>query len=169
MSHYIDTNQAPHGGLGKLSVRQTLEIIVGVLVVIALGVAAFAYVNTTEPIASSGSAAGTAPLTMVAHSALDPFETQNVSPQVQATIGATARPATLTIVTHSALDPFEAQHVSPQVRAAIGTETAPLAMLTHSALDPFETQYVSPPGVPDADAPSQPAEEGSSNALPEFR
>lgn len=42
MSHYLDTRQALHRGLGRLSVRQTLEIIVGVMVVVALGVAVFA-------------------------------------------------------------------------------------------------------------------------------
>jgi len=192
MSHYIDTKQAPQGGLGRPSVRQTLEIIVGILVAIALGVAAFAYVNTGEPIASSGTAESATPLTMVNHSALDPFETQFASPRLQAPTTASAAP--LTMVTHSALDPFEAQYVSPQLQTAIGATAAPLTMVTHSALDPFETQYVtpqlqttpltfvahdaldpfetqyvSPRGDLGVGAPSQPSEEGSPNPLPEFR
>jgi hypothetical protein len=169
MSHYIDTKQTPHWGPARLSGRQLLEIITGVVVVVALGVAAFAYVNTAEPIASSSTAVRSAPLTIVAHSALDPFETQNVSPRLHTTIGTGSAP--LTMVTHSALDPFETQNVSPRLQATIGASagTAPLTMVTHSALDPVETQNVSPRGDPGAGAPSQPAEEGSSNALPEFR
>jgi hypothetical protein len=51
-----------------------LEIILGVVVVVALAVAAYAYVNTAEPVSDSGTAPGSATLTGVAHSALDPFE-----------------------------------------------------------------------------------------------
>ena len=81
MSHYIDTKQTPHAGFGKLSVRQRFEILVGVAVIVVLGVAAFAYVNSADsPDGALGASAATAPLTMVTHSALDPFETQFVSP-----------------------------------------------------------------------------------------
>ena len=103
MSHYIDTQHAPKRGVAKLSGRQLVEIITGVAVVIALVVATYAYVNTAEPIADSRTAAGSATLTGVEHSALDPFETQFVSPQVDTAIN----PATLELITHSALDPFE--------------------------------------------------------------
>jgi hypothetical protein len=51
-----------------------VEIFTGVAVVVALVVAAYAYVNTAEPVSNSGTAAGSATLTRVAHSALDPFE-----------------------------------------------------------------------------------------------
>ena len=111
MSHYIDTKQTHHWGARRLSGRQLLEIVTGVAVVVALVIAAFAYVNTAEPIASSGTAERTEPLTMVTHGALDPFEAQYVSPRLQAAIGTDTEP--LTMVTHGALDPFETQFVSP--------------------------------------------------------
>jgi len=138
MSRYINTQHAPKRSVGTLSGRQLVEIITGVAVVIALVVAAYAYVNTADPIASSGTAVRPAPLSMVAHDALSPFEAQHVSPRLQSAIGATAGTAPLTIVAHSALDPFETQFASPQSNLEIAV-------------------------------PSQPAEEGSSNPLPEFR
>lgn len=48
MSHYIDTPQASCGGSTGLSTRQRWEIAVGVIVAVALGIAAFAFVNSTE-------------------------------------------------------------------------------------------------------------------------
>jgi hypothetical protein len=74
ISHYIDTQHAQKRGIGGLSGRQLVEIFTGVAVVVALVVAAYAYVNTAEPVSNSGTAAGSATLTRVAHSALDPFE-----------------------------------------------------------------------------------------------
>jgi len=144
MSHYINTQHAPKRSVGTLSGRQLLEIITGVAVVIALVVAAYAYVNTADPIASSGTAVRPAPLAMVAHDALSPFEAQHVSPRLQSAIGATASPAPLTMVAHSALDPFETQFAAPHGDLDIGAGTAPLTMVTHNAPDPFEAQHASP-------------------------
>jgi hypothetical protein len=115
MTHSIDTAHAPHRGLGGLSTRQLVEMVIGIAVVVVLGIGAFAFVNSTEtPIADTAVDAGT--LELITHSALDPFETQFVSPQANTAVDA----ATLELITHSALDPFETQFVSPQVDTAVG-------------------------------------------------
>ncbi len=127
MSHYIDTTHPPHGGLGRLSVRRRWEIVIGIVVAVALGVAALAFVNNTEspvadPIIPSavGAAVGSSSLTMVTHGALDPFEMQSVSPQLKSAAGAAVGSSSLTMVTHGALDPFEMQSVSPPVDPGVG-------------------------------------------------
>ena len=126
MSHYIEPTQAPHGGFGKLSTRQLVEIIVGVAAVIALGIAAFALVNNVESSvvelanpSAVQSAAGTANL--VTHGALDPFETELISRQLASGVDATAGSSPLPIVTHGALDPLETQLISRQLTPGLDT------------------------------------------------
>ncbi len=48
MSHYIDTPQTSYGGPAGLSNRQRWEIFAGVVVAVALGIAAIAFVNSTD-------------------------------------------------------------------------------------------------------------------------
>ena len=80
MTHSIDTAHGPHRGSGRFSTLQLVEMVIGIAVVVVLGVAAFAFFNSTEtPIASTP--VGTATLEVITHSALDPFETQMVTPQ----------------------------------------------------------------------------------------
>ena len=158
MTHSIDTAHAPHRGFGGLSTRQLVEIVTGIAVIVVLGVAAFAFFNSTEtPITDT--AVDTATLGLITHSALDPFETQFVTPQDTA-IDA----ATLELITHSALDPFETQFVTPPGTAI---DTATLELITHSALDPFETQFVTPQGTT-VEELSDLIVEGSAYPMPEF-
>ena len=158
MSHYIDTKHAQHWGTGRLSFRQLVEIVIGIAVIVVRGVAAFAFVNSTgTPV--SDTAVDAATLELITHSALDPFETQFVTPQDTA-IDA----ATLELITHSALDPFETQFVTPPGTAI---DTATLELITHSALDPFETQFVTPQGTI-VEELSDLIVEGSAYPMPEF-
>ena len=48
MSHYVDTPEASYGGSPGFSTRQRWEIVIGIVVVTALAIAAFIFVNRVE-------------------------------------------------------------------------------------------------------------------------
>jgi len=175
MSHYIDTPQASYGGSVGLSNRQRWEIVIGVIVAVVVGLAAFAFVSNTpvaEPVAQ--------PATQ-SYAAADDLATRTVVPTVESYVtaddlAARSSAAVSGSVTQSALDPFELrsgsasgalgagaiveQSIADALELRSGSASGAAAgttggVVAQSALDPFETRSGSSQGQSGVEAETQ--------------
>lgn len=163
MSHFIHTPQASYGGSAGLSNRQRWEIVIGVIVAVVVGFAAFAFVSNTnthvvEPaaqpatqsyaaaddLATRSSATGAAAKNLVdteavaaSDAGLFALAAEEAARQAEAGSGS--------IVPQSALDPFEMRAGSASGVAATPKGIASLRAAELPAL--YEAQSESEPAV----------------------